>query len=135
MIADRIIEQGTLTVDGDRASVEVRMPWYRALPGSCIAGASLTIDGVEAPVESLRWTMNGRTFSFEELVQRTDEWWFPTDSAVLSGDLAVAADAAEHEVSVQLTLYIPYIIIGDGETLHIEERDVKTMPARKAVAA
>jgi len=135
MIADRIIEQGTLTVDGTRVSIEVRMPWYRALPGSCIAGATFTVDGVEAPADSLRWSMNGRSFTFDELVQRTDEWWFPTDSAVLSGELQVAADAAEHEVSVQLTLYIPYIIIGDGETLHIEERDTKTMPARKAVTA
>lgn len=135
MIADRIIEQGTLTVDGTRASVEVRMPWYRALPGSCIAGATLAVDGVEAPAESLRWTMNGRGFTFAELVDETGEWWFPTDSAVLSGEVPVATDAAEHEVSVELTLYIPYIIIGDGETLHIEERDTKTMPARKAVAA
>ncbi|KZE94767.1 hypothetical protein AVP42_00694 [Agromyces sp. NDB4Y10] len=135
MIADRIIEHGTLSTDGDRASVEVRMPWYRALPGSCIAGATLAIDGVEAPAESLRWRMNGREFTFGELVDATDEWWFPSDSAVLSGDVAVATEAAEHEVSVQLTLYIPYIIIGDGETLHIEERDTKSMPARKAVAA
>lgn len=134
MIADRIIEQGTLIVDGDRASVEVRMPWYRALPGSCIAGARLTIDGVEAPAESLRWRMNGREFTFAELVDETGEWWFPTDSAVLSG-VVPATDAAEHEVGVELTLYIPYIIIGDGETLHIQERDTKTMPARKAVAA
>ena len=134
MIADRIIEQGTLIVDGARASVEVRMPWYRALPGSCIAGARLTIDGVEAPAESLRWRMNGREFTFAELVDETGEWWFPTDSAVLSG-VVPATDAAEHEVGVELTLYIPYIIIGDGETLHIQERDTKTMPARKAVAA
>lgn len=134
MIADRIIEQGTLTVDGTRASVEVRMPWYRALPGSCIAGARLTIDGVEAPAESLRWRMNGREFTFAELADETSEWWFPTDSAVLSG-VVPATDAAEHEVGVELTLYIPYIIIGDGETLHIEERDTKTMPARKAVVA
>ena len=49
MIPDRIIEQGTLTTTGDRASVEVRIPWYRALPGSCIAGATLTIDGIAAP--------------------------------------------------------------------------------------
>ena len=39
---------------------------------------------------------------------------------------------AEHEVRVDLTLYIPYIIISDTETLHIEEHDIKTM---KAVAA
>ena len=26
--------------------------------------------------------MNGREFSFDELVDETDEWWFPLDSAV-----------------------------------------------------
>jgi hypothetical protein len=131
VIPDRIIEQGTLTTDGSRAAVEVRLPWYRALPGSCIAGAKLSIDGLEAPTETLRWRMNGREFGFDELVDETGEWWFPTDSAVLSGDVPVPANG-EHEVRVDLTLYIPYIIISDSETLHIEEHDTKTM---KAVAA
>lgn len=134
MIPDRIIEQGTLTTDGARAEVEVRLPWYRALPASCIAGATLSVDGVAAPAESLRWEMNGRTFTFAELVPNTEEWWFPTDSAVLSGDIAFAEDG-EHRVEVSLVLYIPYIVIGENEVLHIEERDVKTMTARKAVAA
>lgn len=131
MIPDRIIEQGTLVADGTRVSVEVRLPWYRALPGSCIAGAALSVDGVEAPANSLRWRMNGREFRFDELVDETGEWWFPVDSAVLSGALPVAADG-EHEVRVDLTLYIPYIIISDSETLHIEEHDTKTMTARQA---
>ena len=132
MIPDRIIEQGTLTTDGPRTAVEVRLPWYRALPGSCISGAKLSVDGVAAPEESLRWRMNGREFRFDELVDETGEWWFPVDSAVLSGDLPLAPGDADHEVRVDLTLYIPYIIIGDDETLHIEEHDTKTM---KAVAA
>ena len=130
MIPDRIIEQGTLVTDGARASVEVRLPWYRALPGSCIAGATLTVDDIEAPTESLRWRMNGREFTFAELSTNIEEWWFPVDSAVLSGDVAVAGEGA-HEVRVDLTLYIPYIIISDSETLHIEEHDTKTMTARQ----
>ncbi|MBD3943576.1 flagellar biosynthesis protein [Microbacterium sp. NEAU-LLC] len=135
MIPDRIIEQGTLTSDGARAAVEVRLPWYRALPASCIAGASLTIDGVAAPAESLRWQMNGRTFTFAELVPNIEEWWFPTDSAILSGDIAVPDGDGEHTVEVGLVLYIPYIVIGADEVLHIEEKDAKTMRARKAVTA
>ncbi len=39
---------------------------------------------------------------------------------------------ASTRCGVDLTLYIPYIIISDTETLHIEEHDIKTM---KAVAA
>jgi len=131
VIPDRIIEQGTLTTTGSRSAVEVRLPWYRALPGSCISGASLTIDGTPAPTESLRWQMNGREFTFDELRTNIDEWWFPNDSAVLSGELPVDPDA-EHEVTVSLTLYIPYIIISDTETLHIDETNTKIM---KAVAA
>lgn len=131
MIPDRLIEQGTLTTDGARAAVEVRIPWYRALPASCIAGAKLTIDGVEAPAESLRWTMNGVERTFAEMADDVDQWWFPLDSAVLSGEVAASPDA-EHEVRVDLTLYIPYIIISDTEVLHIEEHNIKTM---KAVAA
>ncbi|RZS65889.1 hypothetical protein EV187_1594 [Agromyces ramosus] len=129
MIPDRIIEPNTLTTDGRRAEVEVRIPWYRALPGSCIAGAVLRIDGVPAAEDSLRWTMNGRTFRFDELVDETGEWWFPTDSAVLSGEVPVEADDAEHQVDVDVKLYIPYIVIGENEVLHIEEHDRKTMKA------
>ena len=110
----------------------MRLPWYRALPGSCIAGAGLRVDGVDAPKESLRWTMNGRTFTFDELVDETEEWWFPTDSVVLSGDVPVASGEADHEVDVDLTLYIPYIVIGENEVLHIEEHDTKTMTLRQA---
>lgn len=129
MIPDRIIEQGTLSTDGRRTSVEVRIPWYRALPGSCIAGATLTVDGVEAPAQSVRWRMEDRDFTFDELSTDTEHWWFPVDSAVLSGEIALS-DAAEHTVEVALTLYIPYIIISDSDVLHIEEFDRKTMTVR-----
>ena len=131
VIPDRIIEQGTLTTDGARAAVEVRLPWYRALPGSCIAGAKLTHRRRRGSRRVAALEMNGREFGFDELRTNTEEWWFPTDSAVLSGDLPIDPDA-EHEVTVGLTLYIPYIIISDTETLHIDETNTKTM---KAVAA
>jgi hypothetical protein len=132
VIPDRIIEQGTLRTDGQRAAVEVRIPWYRALPASCIAGATLSIDGIAAPTDSLRWELNGHVRTFAEMVDDTEDWWFPLDSAVLSGDLPLAADGGDHDVAVDLILYIPYIVIGEDEVLHIEEHDNKTM---KAVAA
>ena len=125
MIPDRIIEQGTLRTAGSRASVEVRLPWYRALPGSSVSEAGLAIDGVAA--ESLTWSMNGREYRLEELADELEEWWFPTDSVVLSGDVAVS-DAAEHTVDVELKLYIPYIVTDHG-VLRIEEHDSKTMKA------
>jgi hypothetical protein len=131
VIPDRIIEAGTLTTDGDRAAVEVRLPWYRALPGSCISEVGFAVDDVAAAPESLRWTMNGRTFRLEDLKDEVDEWWFPADSVLLEGDVAVEADDQEHQVDVELKLYIPYIVTDHG-VLRIEEHDTKTMPATPA---
>lgn len=131
MIPDRIIEQGTLTTDGTRAGVEVRLPWYRALPGSCIAEVTFAVDGVRADAESLRWTMNDRTFAIADLAGEVDEWWFPADSVIVDGDLAVEPDDTEHRVDIELKLYIPYIVTAHG-VLRIEERDSKTMRATKA---
>jgi hypothetical protein len=133
VIPDRIIEQGTLSARDGRVSVEVRLPWYRALPASCISGAKLTIDGVEAPADTVRWQMNGGEFTFAEMKTNTQQWWFPTDSAVLSGDVPV--EAGEHEVRVDLELYIPYIIIADDQVLHIEEHDTKKMTVRQVEEA
>jgi len=131
VIPDRIIEQGTLRTNGARATVEVRLPWYRALPGSCVSEVSLAVDGVPAQEESLRWTMNGRTFRVEELAGELDEWWFPTDSVEVSGDVPVPADGADHQVDVELKLYIPYIVTDHG-VLRIEEHDTKTMKAAQS---
>jgi hypothetical protein len=125
MIPDRIIEQGTLTTAGARASVEVRLPWYRALPGSSVSEATLSIDGVAA--ENLTWTMNDREFQLDELPGELEEWWFPTDSVILAGDVPVNGDG-EHTVEVELKLYIPYIVTDHG-VLRIEEHDTKTMKA------
>ncbi|MGH1549632.1 C-glycoside deglycosidase beta subunit domain-containing protein [Leifsonia poae] len=132
MIPDRIIEQGTLRTQGGRAAVEVRIPWYRALPASCISEVSLAVDGIPAPADSIRWELNGRTFRLEDLAGDTEDWWFPLDSAVVSGDVPVDEGKAEHTVDVELKLYIPYIIIDNDQVLRIEEHDSKTM---KAVAA
>jgi hypothetical protein len=71
--------------------------------------------------------MNGREFRLEELPERTDEWWFPTDSAVVSADLPLNAEASTTSRS-SLRLYIPYIVTDHGVLL-IEEHGRRTMTA------
>jgi len=126
MIPDRLVEEGTLGTDGQRSSVEVRLPWYRALPASCVAAVELRIDGQAAPKDSLRWSMNGRDFRLDELEAHVDEWWFTTDSAVVSGELLISNERQQHDVEVDLHLYIPYIVTAHGVLL-IEEHGRKTM--------
>ncbi|TAJ48161.1 MAG: flagellar biosynthesis protein [Herbiconiux sp.] len=127
MIPDRIIEQNTLKTDGSTSTVEVRLPWYRSLPAASVSEVEFSVDGVAAPADSIRWTMNGRTYRLDDLVGVIDEWWFPTDSAVLSGSIPLEPGGS-HEVRVALKLYIPYIVTDHG-VLRIEEHNEKTMEA------
>ncbi len=63
-----------------------------------------------------------------DLAGEVDEWWFPADSVVVTGDLEVPADDQEHRVDIELKVYIPYIVTAHG-VLRIEEHDSKTMKA------
>ena len=127
MLADQILEQNTLRSTQGRVSVSVRMPWYRALPLSSITAVLLRIDGEEVPHDSIVWrTEEGESYALDELPPRHDRWWFVLDSAVIEGDLPTLHDREEHEVHVQIGLYIPYVPSADGAPVVIEQ-DRKTM--------
>jgi len=119
MINDRLIEPGSLVIDSGRLSVDVRIPWYRAIPASCIADVEVRVDGQPLPAESVRCTLNGRERRLEELPGLVDESWFTTDSLTVSGDLDLQS-ADTHDVFVNLKLYIPYIVTAHG-VLMIDE--------------
>jgi hypothetical protein len=130
VISDRLIEEGSLAVADGRACVEVRIPWYRAVPASCIADVVFAVDGRTPPADSLRVELNGTVRTLSEFPALTDEQWFPTDALTVSGDLEVRPET-EHLVSVQLKLFIPYIVTAHG-VLMIDERHELRMTARSA---
>lgn len=135
VISDRLIEEGSLVTSDGRTSVEVRIPWYRAVPASCIADVSFTIDGEKPPADSVRVELNGTSRTMADFPALTVEQWFPTDGLTVSGDLDLEP-GTEHEVSVELKLYIPYIVTAHG-VLMIDERKEMRMtanPARDAEA-
>jgi Domain of unknown function (DUF6379) len=115
VINDRLIEPDSLRIGSGRVSVDIRIPWYRAIPASCIAGVSLSVDGHPVPAESLRCGL-------DEFPALLDESWFTTDSLTVSGELDVPADG-EHDVAVNLKLYIPYIVTAHGVLMIDESRE------------
>ncbi|GAA1964438.1 hypothetical protein GCM10009798_25780 [Nocardioides panacihumi] len=114
-------------VDGGRTSVDVRIPWYRAVPASCIADVSFTVDGRTPPAGSVRVELNGTERRLDEFAALVEEQWFPTDALTVSGDLEVES-GTEHLVSVELKLFIPYIVTAHG-VLMIDERKEMRMTA------
>jgi len=116
MISDRLIEPDSLVIEDHRAAVDVRIPWYRAIPASCIHEVELRVDGVPAPADSVRCSLNGTQRRLEEFPDLTEESWFTTDSLTVSGDFDLEP-GAEHDVSVELKIYIPYIVTAHGVLL------------------
>lgn len=135
---DLIIEKDSLRLEGNTLSVGVRMPWYRALPLSSVCDLVLDINGMAIDKSSTRWLINGTNYREEELPPLYKEWWFVTDTAVLSGTLTdeqvAALDlSAEQAIHVGLGIYIPYIDAGAG-TLLVHEGNRTTMKIEKAAA-
>ena len=133
MLPEKILEPGSLRQREGRVSVSVRMPWYRALPLSSVTDVSLEVDGVQVPTDSLRWTLQGRSYSLDELPPRHDQWWYVLDSVTVDGELPDLDPETPHEVHATVGLYIPYIVVGNG-TLKIVEHDRKTMHLEEAGA-
>ena len=96
------------TADG--MELRVRSPWYRSLPLSCV-DVELTVDGAAVAPERIRFHVNDRDYSREELHERFDEFWFVLDPLRLR---VAGVEAGEHEVGVRLGLRIPYLF--DEET-------------------
>jgi hypothetical protein len=107
-----IFEKRLLSPVGRRtatgAVLDIRLPWYRALPLSTVEVASLRIDGREVSAERMRFELNGRTYRLAEMGEQVKEYWFVTDSAFLHvDDAALLGDG--HTVELTLNLYPPYI--------------------------
>lgn len=109
MIVDRMIEEGSLRSDADGFSVEVRMPWYRALPLSSVTKVEMQVDGEAIPAEDLTFGINGHAYALDELPPRYDEWWYVLDGVELRARRDGGLPEGEHEVLVQVGLYIPYL--------------------------
>lgn len=129
MIVDRMIEEGSLRSDPDGFSVEVRMPWYRALPLSSVTKVAMKVDGEEIPHEHLTFGINGHIYALDDLPPRHDEWWYVLDGAELRAQRTGGLAAGTHELDVTVGIFIPYLP-EPVEPICVVERLVKIMEAR-----
>jgi len=125
MLTDQVIRDGSLRADGDGFSFDLRMPWYRALPLSCLEGLEVKIGGELVPSERLRLSLGGRTYDLSELPPLHEEWWYVADPAEVRAPKAGGLARGDHELDVTIALRIPYIV-ESGHPLVMRERCVKT---------
>ncbi len=129
---DQVVRADSLTATPDGLDIAVYSHWYRALPLTSLAVVDLAIDGEPVPAEQLEVEANGKTFRFDELAERWEEWWFTTDAVTLLVPRADAEPGTRHRVELDLGLLIPYLIVGpgEGEPLLASSHTDKTLVAR-----
>jgi hypothetical protein len=132
VITEQMIERSEIRVASGKVTVPVRMPWYRALPMSSVADMNIEIDGQQVDPSSITWTVEGKTYTQQQLPDSYQDWWFVQDTAYMTGELADAEKLVgkDAKVTVVLGLYIPYINAGAG-ILKIVEKDSKVLPVKE----
>jgi hypothetical protein len=119
---ERLIEAETLrpTTNGFRAGL--RLPWYRALPLSCIERIEVRVDTKPVPQDAVRFSLGpSGPYRFSELATLTDVWWYVLDSAELTVDSPDATEPGTHEVSVDMGLHIPYLPVAGAPLVSLDK--------------
>lgn len=89
---------------------QLRMPSYRGMAGSLIDGVGVRIPGlVDVAPEVPLWTLQGRTYTLQQLWNSDGVRWQLEDAAVVTVPLAGGLPEGIHELSVDLRLRMSYI--------------------------
>ncbi len=116
----KIIEDNSLHVTEAGFEIKVRLNWYRSLPLSCVTEVKLTLDGETIPPDLLSFIYNKKEYSLGELSEQVNEYWYVQDSAEVFAKLPGKIKAGEtHELTVGISLKMPYIPVGPGKFLTI----------------
>ncbi|HEY8588867.1 MAG TPA: DUF6379 domain-containing protein [Naasia sp.] len=96
----------------DGIAVSVQLPWYRSLWLSAVDDVSARVDGQEIPRDRLRFELQGRSYTIDELPEQWDTLWFVADRPDVVIALDRVPDVGEKiTVEVVLTLRLLYMQI------------------------
>lgn len=109
MQTSRVISDHGLQATACGFRIDIRLPWYRSLPISTVEIGEVCIDGRIIDPSKVRFELEGRSYPLTQMADRVDKVWFVLDSAFLEVETKSAQDGGEHDVSVTLNLYPPYI--------------------------
>ena len=114
LMLDRDIIQGRgfrNVVDGERITgfqFQLRNPNYRGTSASLLDGIDVTVDGEKIPDHLPVWTLQGRTFSLDELRSSTDARWQLDETATITVPKPGGLSVGVHDIDVVVYLRRPY---------------------------
>lgn len=126
----RIVEDNSLRATGDGYEVGVRLNWYRSLPVSCVEKVALSLDGQPVDPAAIRFEVNDKQFTLDEMKDYVEEFWFVQDTARLHVQQPGKVKPGEqHTVEAEIALRFPYIAVGPGKFLTIPTKCTTTQVA------
>jgi hypothetical protein len=95
--------------------LECRIPFYRALPLSCIEAVALKIDGETVATSDISFILRNNIFKIEELTELIDTWWGFTEKAIIFVHKEGGLEPKTHEIDLSFHIRWPILIPSDGE--------------------
>lgn len=114
--------------EGDRVTgfqIRLRMPSYRGMAASLIDGVAVRVgDLVNVGPDVPRWTLQGRTYTLQELWDSEGVRWPLEDAAVITVPVDGGLPEGTHEVSIELRLRMSYIPVEHQPSTYRETRHI-----------
>ena len=133
MFRERLIVDDSLVTHGDGYSLRARLPWYRALPLSCVTDVIVSVDGELADPNVVTIETDGFVVLLPQVARAWDRCWFVLDDLEIRVSGISLPDRSEHEVDLIIGLRIPYLPV-NGAPLVVREHSTKTMSVKEHVA-
>lgn len=114
--------------EGDRVigfQLRIRMPSYRGMAASLIDGIAIRVgDLVDVPADVALWTLQGKTYTLQQLWDGDGVRWPLEEAAVVTVPLAGGLPDGVHEVSIELRLRMSYIPAEHQPSTYRESRHI-----------
>jgi hypothetical protein len=101
-----------------------RLPYYRSLGLSMVEDIGVTIDGEKIARDKLRLTVNGKSYTMDELEREYEQCWQMGDVATVSVERAGGLKAGTHQLELTEQLRVSYMPFPIGG------KDTKTLTLR-----
>lgn len=97
---------------------EMKIQYYRGITLSILRDIKVVVDGKVYPREAIRFTVNGETFTQEEMRTVTHNRWLFGQYAAVTVLSEGGLDAGKHHIECTQTIapsYMPAILVNSGE--------------------
>lgn len=96
-------------------SFESRIPFYRALPLSCIESINLTVNDGPIENENITLILRGESYKLNELSGLMATWWGFTEDVTFFVKNTGAPYKGNVELDLSVKIRLPYLIPTNGE--------------------